>query len=1331
MIPHFTGRQRECGEITGHVASGSTRIVSIWGSPGFGKTSVAVAVGYHLGSQGLPVYFLSLRGLQSTPDLTKKLLGIFRRPTTNDDHHQQQQRLSLDDELYQLFHEISDPFVLILDNADELLESGMAKVKEDFTHFLEEILRRTKKVTFVITTRESLEFMNVQFQGHQAVRICPLDEFSSQNLVKELLPNATSSDCTGIQQICGHVPLAIKLLCSSISDDDFDDRSQVLDDFTRSSESNGIVEMLDNPDYPSHLRLKLLFDSSFQRLSAQQKVALVSLSVLPESFNLKVAAAVLGMSQMLVAKNILQTLRRRSFLDSDSKSGLFTIHKLLQSFARERGEHEMEGMVLDAKSRLRAFYVSRFEELNGQFLTGNSMSAFIEFYEHEQSFLTSLIEGCYDSKTSDNVFRALVKAELFLDSLFWCEGEKIDNIYESAIEAAKKGGNNVIYRQLLVSLAFTEVTWGSQGKAMQLFSEGKYEPLCSLVPVGDRGKHLCYSGIYQLVTGKTEDGVQILEEALSLMHGTPEQKILRIIIFQILAIYYRFTNNPSRMSMFYSKALEECRLLGDNKLLIIPAMKSRNSESGEEEIIKKSPEKVVNFPLTLEVLCLVTEAIKYLPDPDTEQYVSNVVLNIAKDLENPVLQSSLGLFNFQSNVNRILQNVCSKPEDAAKLSEGRILYHEKAIEQCNSSHEKSLIHKPNPSTLALHQAALAKSYADHAYIQCKMKNYSQAALSAQRALNVSLKLFGEEHSSTADSYYSLAALQHVQGDFSTALQSAQRALDIRLKLFGEEHSSTADCYHLLGITQHDQGDISSALQSAQRALDFRLKLFGEEHPSTSDSYNSLGAIQYAQGDFSTALQSVQRALAIRLKLFGEEHSSTADCYHLLGVTQHNQGDIFSAFQSAKRALDIRLKLFGEEHSSTAESYHSLGITQRNQGDFSSALQSSQRALDIRLRLFGEEHPSTAESYHLLGATQYDQGDFSLALQSAQRALGIRLQLFGEEHSSTADSYHSLGIKQHDQGDFSSAFQSAQRALDIRLKLFGEEHPSTVDSYHLLGASQHAKGDFSSALQSVQRAIDIRLKLFGEEHSSTADCYHLLGVTQHDQGDIFSAFQSAKRALDIRLKLFGEEHSSTAESYHSLGITQRNQGDFSSALQSSQRALDIRLRLFGEEHRSTAESYHSLGITQRKQGDFSSALQSAQRALDIRLKLFGEKHRSTAESYHSLGITQRKQGDFSSALQSAQRAVVIRLKLFGEEHRSTAESYHSLGITQHKQGDLSSALQSAQRALDIRLKLFGEEHPSTAESYHSLGAIQYTQGDLISALRSKQCAFDISLKLFGQ
>ena len=244
MVPHFTDRQRECGDITGHAISKSSRIVPIWGSPGFGKTSVATAVGHQLQSKGLPVYFFSLRGLQSKTDLTSKMLSFFKRPSTND---QMPQRLSIDEELFQFLSEISEEVFLILDNADDLLESGAPKVKDDFINFLEDTLRRAENVTFAITTN---------------------------------------------------------------------------------FESN-IVELLDNSDYPSNLRLKLLFESSFERLSAHEKGALVSLSILPEGFNLSAAAAVMGIKTILEAKKVLQRLRRKSLLDSSSRPDSFSMHKLL------------------------------------------------------------------------------------------------------------------------------------------------------------------------------------------------------------------------------------------------------------------------------------------------------------------------------------------------------------------------------------------------------------------------------------------------------------------------------------------------------------------------------------------------------------------------------------------------------------------------------------------------------------------------------------------------------------------------------------------------------------------------------------------------------------------------------------------------------------------------------------------------------------------------------------------------------------------------------------------------------------------------------------------
>lgn len=112
-VPHFTGRQNECDEIIGHAKSESTRIVSIWGSPGFGKTSIAINVGHHLQSEGLPIYFLSLRGSGSKADLTSKLLSFLRQSSSNEPSSQP---LSLDDELCELFSRIVDRCVFILDN---------------------------------------------------------------------------------------------------------------------------------------------------------------------------------------------------------------------------------------------------------------------------------------------------------------------------------------------------------------------------------------------------------------------------------------------------------------------------------------------------------------------------------------------------------------------------------------------------------------------------------------------------------------------------------------------------------------------------------------------------------------------------------------------------------------------------------------------------------------------------------------------------------------------------------------------------------------------------------------------------------------------------------------------------------------------------------------------------------------------------------------------------------------------------------------------------------------------------------------------------------------
>ena len=59
-------------------------------------------------------------------------------------------------------------------------------------------------------------------------------------------------------------------------------------------------------------------------------------------------------------------------------------------------------------------------------------------------------------------------------------------------------------------------------------------------------------------------------------------------------------------------------------------------------------------------------------------------------------------------------------------------------------------------------------------------------------------------------------------EYASALESLQRALAICIKVFGEEHESTADRYRQLGVTQYEMHDYTSALQSHQRTLAIRI-----------------------------------------------------------------------------------------------------------------------------------------------------------------------------------------------------------------------------------------------------------------------------------------------------------------------------------------------------------------------------------------------------------------------------------------------------------------------------------------------------------------------------
>ena len=207
-IPNFVGREEECKGIEHHLRDSVTRLVNVWGPPGFGKTSVAIRVAHHLQQKKIPVYFASLRGMESKDDLVSKLLSMFVDA-------KQVGHISSSHLIIQCLQQVQNPFVLILDNADDLLESGETKRKEHVLCFIEEILNHCKQIKLLLTTRESLDYLSHKLSIYLE-KINVLDGISSATLVRQLLPDGSECDCSCIVKECEKVPMSMRLMCSII-----------------------------------------------------------------------------------------------------------------------------------------------------------------------------------------------------------------------------------------------------------------------------------------------------------------------------------------------------------------------------------------------------------------------------------------------------------------------------------------------------------------------------------------------------------------------------------------------------------------------------------------------------------------------------------------------------------------------------------------------------------------------------------------------------------------------------------------------------------------------------------------------------------------------------------------------------------------------------------------------------------------------------------------------------------------------------------------------------------------------------------------------------------
>ncbi|KIC76626.1 hypothetical protein DB41_FH00070 [Neochlamydia sp. TUME1] len=91
-----------------------------------------------------------------------------------------------------------------------------------------------------------------------------------------------------------------------------------------------------------------------------------------------------------------------------------------------------------------------------------------------------------------------------------------------------------------------------------------------------------------------------------------------------------------------------------------------------------------------------------------------------------------------------------------------------------------------------------------------------------------------------------------QGNLEQALKHVKRALDIGLKLFGENHSSVIKNYYNLGQIYHDQGVLNKAILYTKKSIATSLRYHGADDLYVLKGYCTLMTIYRRQGKLEQA-----------------------------------------------------------------------------------------------------------------------------------------------------------------------------------------------------------------------------------------------------------------------------------------------------------------------------------------------------------------------------------------------------------------------------------------------------------------------------------------------
>ncbi|WP_420640747.1 ATP-binding protein [Candidatus Leptofilum sp.] len=429
----FVGREATLSEITQRLTDPSCRLLSLVGLGGIGKTRLAIQVAQNLAEQPFKqaaftdgIYFVRLSSLNSVGQLVTAVANAI--------HFSFYQDVDPAEQLFNYLRE--KKILLVLDNFEHLLDLSHQENGSDGAGFVAALLAKVPFITILVTTRERLNLQEewvypvdgMRYPDNDDVKkLAELEGYSAIQLfgqsAQRVQPDFSLRDEQAcVLKICRlveGVPLALELAATWL---------KVLPCVEIAREIERSLDLLTTtlrnvPD--RHRSMRLVFEHSWQLLSAREQAVLQRLSLFQGGFRQRAAAQVAGAMlpdlAALVEKSLLKV----------RGNGRYYLHDLLRQFTAEKLAENPQAKK-DAQNKHRDFFIG-FLQKQEPLLKGKQQKTALEELREE----ISNVQTAWQLAVAQQNMAAVEKGLDSLYEFYWISSryqEGVDTLRQTAVQ---------------------------------------------------------------------------------------------------------------------------------------------------------------------------------------------------------------------------------------------------------------------------------------------------------------------------------------------------------------------------------------------------------------------------------------------------------------------------------------------------------------------------------------------------------------------------------------------------------------------------------------------------------------------------------------------------------------------------------------------------------------------------------------------------------------------------------------------------------------------------------------------------------------------------------